>query len=171
VQGVGTITSHEENPDEPIDLSKLAALRRFAVILQVMHMNNTEMAQTPFFWLSKLLRSGYSTSVSQQLTDISIRVHYYHRGLYFSEVSDILHWKDIFDTLLEDEFKNLRVLNILVNDQYELELYKVVEMLNTSVYVKRLRARRNLVVDVRGKHSILLFIIFWFMKALFTNAS
>jgi len=97
------------------------------------------------------LSSGSAGSFG--LEDISIRVRYCSR--------DILLWKDTFDTLLEDEFKNLRNLNIIVVHVSEHEVKKVVELLNDSVYVKRLRVRRNLVVGLRGKYSILSFIILY----------
>jgi len=123
------------------------------------------MTQIPFLCLGKTLRSSYSTPVSQQLEDISIRVCY--AGINHPKVLDILHWKNTFDTLLEDEFKNLRNLNIFIGGQSGHGVDKVVEMLENSAYVERLRARRNLVVDVRGKHGVLLFIIFWFPEGLF----
>ena len=66
---------------------------------------------------------------------------------------DILHWKDIFNTLLEDKFQNLRNLKIFVDGHPE-HVDMVVELLENSVDVKSLRARRNLVVDIRGKHTI-----------------
>ncbi len=171
MQGIGETTSHgensdeptsieedsdepiEENPDEPIDLSKLPALRRFAIVSNLKVVDDAEMIRTPFFWLSKLLRSGYPTPVSQQLEVISMLVCYDFHD--FSVVRDILHWKDILDTLLEGEFNNLQRLNIFVIAQSEGDANRVVNMLNESVHVKGLRARRNLVVCVAGKCGIL----------------
>jgi len=60
---------------------------------------------------------------------------------------DILHWKDTFDVLLEDEFQNLRTLKILVDSQGKVD--EAIEMLNRSRDIARLRSRRNLVVDIR----------------------
>jgi len=166
VQGVLADTSHERDP-EPIDLSKLAALRRFAVSVRVV--NDSGTAWTPFLWLSRILRSSYSTSVVQHLEDISIWVRYW--AICHPVVLDILHWNDTFETLLADEFRNLQNLNIFVDAPSEDVVDQAVEMLENSVYVKKLRARRNLVVDIRGKHNILLFIILWYLKAFFAHAS
>jgi len=71
---------------------------------------------------------------------------------------DILQWKNTFDMLLEDEFKNLRNLNIFVDGRSGCD--KAVEVLEGSVYVKDLRARRNLVVHIQGKYSVLLFMVY-----------
>jgi len=124
-------------------LSKLIALRRFAVYLKVA--SNRHTTNTHFLWLSKVLRSGYSTSVIQQLEELSIRVLY--GSDCYPPVIDILDWKDTFDVLLEDEFQNLRTLNILVDSQREVD--EAIEMLNRSRDIARLRSRRNLVVDIR----------------------
>jgi len=121
-----------------------------------MVMDNSEMTQTPFLCLAKILRSSYSTSVSQQLEDITIRACYVNH-CWHSKALDILQWKNTFDTLLEDEFKNLRNLNIFVA---EYDVDKAVEVLENSVYVKDLRARRNLVVHIQGKYSVLLFMVY-----------
>ena len=124
-------------------MSKLIALRRFAVYLKVA--SNRHTTNTHFLWLSKVLRSGYSTSVIQQLEELSIRVLY--GSDCYPPVIDILDWKDTFDLLLEDEFQNLRTLNILVDSQREID--EAIEMLNRSRDIARLRSRRNLVVDIR----------------------
>ena len=142
-------TSHDDDPKHPIDLSKLLTLRRFSVFLPVVY--DSETTRTHFLWLSKILRSSYSTSANQQLEDISIRVC--SVAINHSIVLDILHWKAIFDTLLEDNFQNLRNLKIFVDGHPE-HVDMVVELLENSVDVKSLRARRNLVVDIRGKHTI-----------------
>ena len=125
-------------------------------------MSEPERTLTPFLWLSKFLRSGYSTSANQQLEDITIWLSYvsFDHGV----VLDISHWKDIFNMLLEDGFKNLRNVNIFVDALEGHVVDKAVEMLENSVYVKSLRARANLAVNVRSKHDILLIIIFWFLK-------
>ena len=143
-----TTTSHDDGPEDPIDLSKLATLRRFSVSLRVLY--DAETIQTPFLWLNRVLRSSYSTSANQQLEDILIRLYV---SFTHPVVLDILHWKAIFDTLLEDNFQNLRNLKIFVDGHPE-HGDMVVELLENSVDVKRLRARRNLVVDIRGKHTI-----------------
>jgi len=62
---------------------------------------------------------------------------------------DILHWKDTFDVLLEDEFQNLRTLNIFVDAYSQGKVDEAIEMLNRSRDIARLRSRRNLVVDIR----------------------
>jgi len=53
-----------------------------------------------------------------------------------------------------EEFESLRNLKIFVSVRAPHDVEKVVKMLENSVYVKRLRARRNLVVDIRGKDSV-----------------
>ena len=136
-------TSHEEGPEDPIDLSKLTALRRFAVHLTV---ESCAPTRTLFPWLSKILRSGCSTSVIQQLEELSIRVLYGNDCCY-SPMINILHWKDTFDTLLDKKFKNLRNLNIDAYSQRDVE--KAVGTLNRSRDIARLRSQRNLVVDIR----------------------
>ena len=146
------------------DLSELASLRRFSFSLILRAMDDSEMTQTLFLCLGKILRSSYSTSVSQQLEDISIHAYY----VYHPTMLDILHWKNTFDTLLEDGFKNLRNLNIFVGGQSGCD--KAVEMLEGSVYVKDLRARRNLVVHIQGKYSVLLFMVY-FTEGLFLPVS
>ena len=128
---------------DPIDLSKLTALKRFAVYLK--KVSNKHKTKTHFLWLSTILRTGYSTSTIQQLEELSIRVLYDR----YSPVINIFHWKDTFDMLLEDEFQNLRILNILVDAYSQSEVDKAVGMLNRSRDIARLRSRRNLVVDIR----------------------
>ena len=168
LQRIRANTSHEDIPDEPINLGKLAALRRFAVSLWFLSYADSNSIWTPFPWLNKILRSGYSAPSGQQLEDISIRIHFSF-GYQTLARLDILHWKDTFEMFLEDEFKSLLNLRIFVSTQARIG-NKVVEMLENSVYVKRLRARRNLVVDIRGKDSILLSIILSFLKAFFANS-
>jgi len=51
-------------------------------------------------------------------------------------------------------FESLRNLKIFVSVRAPHDVEKVVKMLENSVYVKRLRARRNLLVDIRGKDSV-----------------
>ena len=126
-------------------MSKLVALRRFAVYLKVA--SNEHATKTHFLWLSRILRAGYSTSVIQRLEELSIRVLYGNDC--YPVVIDISHWKDTFDALLEDEFNNLRTLNILVDAYSQSEVDKAVGMLNRSRDIARLRSRRNLVVDIR----------------------
>ncbi len=65
----------------------------------------------------------------------------------------ISHWKETLDTLLEDEFKNLRTLNILVDAYSQGKVDKAVKMLNRSRDIARLRSRKNLVVDIRREST------------------
>jgi hypothetical protein len=145
-------TGIHEGSEDPINLGKLNALKRFAVRIRVATSGCA--TRTHFSWLSKILRSGYSTSVTQQLEELSIRVLY---GDAWQRVAiNISHWKDTFDTLLRVEFKNLRTLNILA-DAYDSEgrvQAKAVRMLNRAPAIARIRSRKNLVVDIRREYSV-----------------
>jgi hypothetical protein len=144
-------TGIHEGSEDPINLGKLNALKRFAVRIRVA--TSGRATRTHFSWLSKILRSGYSTSVTQQLEELSIRVLY--GDDCYPVVINISHWKDTFDVLLEDvEFKNLRTLSILVDAYSEGEVDKAVRMLNRSPAIARIRSRKSLVVDIRREYSV-----------------
>jgi hypothetical protein len=133
-------------------LGKLTALKRFAVCIQVADFRRA----TQFPWLSKILRSNYSTPV--QLEELSIRIIYSDHC--FPQVIDNLPWKDTFYTLLEDvRFKNLRALNILVAANSKRNVPEAVRILDCSPAIAKIRSRRNLAVDIRREYNVLLPLI------------
>ena len=137
---------------DAITLSGLTSLKRLAVTLSISKDNEDSNILAPFPWLSNLLRSGYSTSATQHLEELSIRV--------FSEIAYTptrevipIPWKPLFNALLEDELKNLRLLNISIAGRFTTEEMAVVlERLNGRKAMAKLRCRPGLVLNVRGKH-------------------
>ena len=64
-----------------------------------------------------------------------------------------IHWKPLFNALLEDELKNLRTLNVFIAAHLMKEAEAVLEMLSGCEAMAKLsRCRPGLVLNVRGKH-------------------
>ncbi len=100
-----------------------------------------------FPWFCRTLRSGYATGVSRQLEDISINVLPFHS-------EELKSWKDILNVLLEDEFKNLKNLNISLEDPtMTSESVEIVQQLDSWWEIEMLR--RNIVVDVKCRFNTL----------------
>jgi len=133
---------------DPIDLSKLTSLKRFAIHLTVSYVfdDPDSMAFTAFPWFNRILLTQDPLPVSQQLEEISILMFDYKRE------NDLLPClKDTFDILLDDRFKTLKKFNISVGLDWD--DMDVVDVLNSSQPVANLRSQADMVVDVRGKHN------------------
>ena len=106
---------------------------------------------TPIPWLCNLLRSGYSTSVTQHLEELSIRVSCpYATGP--PEVVPV-PWEPLFNALLEEELQNLRILKIFITHLSARTAMMVLDMLSGCDAVAKLRCRPGLVLNMRGKHQ------------------
>ena len=135
--------------DDPIDLSKLTSLKRFAVHLNLKNFSaDTDVMaiSTNFPWFNGILLSMDPLPVSQQLEEISIL-------LFYSDPAGniLLYLKDTFDILLDNRFKTLKRLNVSISSSAEIVHY-VVDVLNISGHVAKLR-QGGVIVDVRGKHD------------------
>ena len=128
---------------DTITLSGIISLRRLAVTLPISNV-------TLLPWLCNLLRSGYSTSVTQHLEELSIWALYASSYTRTRENIPIL-WKPLFDALLEDELKNLRVLNIFMARYSTTNAMVVLDTLNGCEAVAKLRRLPGLILNVRGE--------------------
>jgi len=129
--------------EEPIVLSQLPRLRKFAIFLSAKLNATRGQIMHPFGWFDKLLR----TVSSRLLEEISISVTYE----FITTTLDIsLHWHDVWNTLLSDQFQNLRRLSIVISAYAKPLMDEVVRLLNASDYVKKLRSCRTLIVDVKS---------------------
>jgi len=138
-------TDHSDN--DPINLSKLTSLKRFAVHMTVTYDsdNHDFFDYTTFTWFNRILLPKDAPPVSQQLEEISI---------YYNGDDDVLPFlEDTIDILLDDRFKTLEKINISIGSGENGLI--VVDVLNSSEPVAKLRSRGNMVVDVRGKHDVI----------------
>jgi len=131
----------------PINLGMLTSLRRFAVsfgLIGQVHNENPDSVETPFEWLHHIFRSGYPTSGTHSLEEVSIEMWGAESKI------NILQLQEMVDMFLEKEFSTLKILNIFVYSFRDGGALKVVEMLHDYEGLKKLSCRVDL--DVRGKH-------------------
>ena len=137
---------------DTITLSGLTSLKRLAVTLSISVVDEDFRILGPFTWLCNLLRSGYSTSVTQHLQELSIEV-FCELGYTRTGGNISIPWKPLFDALSEDELKDLRILNIFIASSIKIKRTTVVlERLNGCEAMAKLRCRPGLILNVRGKH-------------------
>jgi len=134
--------------DDPIDLSKLTSLKRFVVhLISTLDDSDLESIDYPTIpWLNEILQPKNAPPAGQQLEEISILLFSYDKNDLLPDLNDT------FDILLDNRFKTLKKINISIGSDLE-EANKVVDMLNSSEHMAKLRSQEDMVVDVRGKHD------------------
>ncbi len=143
---VSEIEAHKMK--DPITLSGLTSLKRLAVSLVIYNRDSDDF----WTWFCNLLRSGYSTSVTQHLEELSIKVFCAHSPRGILGIGPI-QWKPLFSALLEDELKKLRILNIFIAGRVPRVARAVLGMLNGSEAVTKLRCQPGLILNMRGEHQ------------------
>ena len=128
---------HDSNPDDPIDLSKLILLKRFAVHLIAYSFDCSSIP-----WFNRILLPKNAPPVGQELTIFF--------GNYDQENDLLPFLKDTFDILHDNRFKAPKKFNISVGSNF-IEVVESVDVLNSSEPVAKLRSQGNVVVDVRGR--------------------
>jgi len=97
-------------------------------------------------WFNRILLR--KDPLPQQLEEMSIIL-----PSYYQEDDLLPCLKDTFDILLDDRFETLKKINISVGlDSDDID---VVDVLNSSEPVAKLRSQGDMVVDVRGKHDVI----------------
>ena len=136
------------NSDDPIDLSKLTSLKRFAVHLRVSldfdYSDDPEYIESAIPWFNRILQPRNTPPVGEQLEELSVTLFDYDQ--------ENVYLKDTFDILLDDRFKTLKKINISVGSELDEDI-DLVDVLDSSEAVAKLRSHGDIVVNVRSKHD------------------
>ena len=131
---------HDSNPDDPIDLSKLILLKRFAVHLLAYSFDCSSIP-----WFNRILLPKNAPPAGHQLQELSIFF-----GNYDQENDLLPFLKDTFDIFHDNRFKTPKKVNISVESEgTDADMLD----LNSSEVVAKLRSQDNVILDVRGKHD------------------
>ena len=133
-----------------ITLSGLTSLKRLTAKVCISDDNE---GPNVFLWLCDLLRSGYSTPIVQHLEELSISAYCTSPHTRTCGGQNIpIPWEPLFCALLEDELKNLLVLNIFITGPNRRTAGLVVEKLIGCEAMVKLRCLLGPILNVRGKH-------------------
>ena len=128
---------------EPIDLSRLTALRNVTFGIQLIKQNAEDFYINHFWWLNKLLRA--CSSHNKTLEKITVEAAYD----FWIKPIEVSHWGEIVDALLGHYFTTLKRLDILIVPQTRPdEAEEIVVALQESGYIERLRSRQPEGVEV-----------------------
>lgn len=102
-----------------------------------------------FWWLEKLLRA--SSSTNETLEDIKIQVNFDFRVGCVSY--DIGPWKGVVDAFLGPSFPALKKLTIVILHDDPDILKIILETLNASEHIEKLRSRPDLKLKIIALHD------------------
>ena len=103
------------------------------------------------YWLHRLIRA--CSSPNKTLETFIIRVQYSNEAVELEEA-----WEDVFYSLLDNVFPSLKTLTVLITADEGRDVTSWVNWFNRSKYVRKLRSKRDIDVEVLAKTDLGKFI-------------